>query len=623
MPRVRLALVGAVLGLVVVGGQTPLGTAFIYQGRLTDGGAPATGVYDFRVQLFDAALDGTLVGTPHTVFREDVAVATGAFALSLDFGGAAFGASKRWLEIGVRPGVSTGDFTVLQPRQEVTPTPAAMYASSAGSAQTVAAGAVGTAQIDPTQVQARVTGACAVGQYVRSIGPDGTVACGADASNAGTVTSVTAGAGLSGGTITGAGTIALADGGVTAAKIASGAVGAAQIDRSQVQARVQGFCPGGGSIWAITEEGHLGCIANTLPKAGFFVGTLDANAGHTSITIGTDGLGLISYLGRSDDEDLKVAHCNDIICSSATTATLDSAGRVGLYTSIAIGADGLGLISYYDLTKGDLKVAHCNDIVCSSATTATLDSTGDVGHDTSITIGADGLGLISYLAQLNNSDLRVAHCADLTCSHASPAPATLDRVGMTGWSTSITIGADFLGLISYFTFDGLKAAHCADVACSTTSGPPAIIDGPAGGGNASITIGADGLGLISYFDNKERDLKVAHCADLTCSTTSSPPATLDSVGQVGFNTSITIGADGLGLISYFDDTNDYLKVAHCANLACSTTSGPPAILDTLGGKDTSITIGADGLGLISYTAGGGLKVAHCSNALCQPFVRRR
>jgi len=30
--------------MVVVWGQTPLGTAFIYQGRLTDGGAPATGV---------------------------------------------------------------------------------------------------------------------------------------------------------------------------------------------------------------------------------------------------------------------------------------------------------------------------------------------------------------------------------------------------------------------------------------------------------------------------------------------------------------------------------------------------------------------------------------------------
>lgn len=44
--------------------------------------------------------------------------------------------------------------------------------------------------------------------------------------------------------------------------------------------------------------------------------------------------------------------------------------------------------------------------------------------------------------------------------------------------------------------------------------------------------------------------------------------TLDSAGWVGQRTSITIGADGLGLISYFDRTNLDLKVAHCSNTLC-------------------------------------------------------
>jgi len=39
-------------------------------------------------------------------------------------------------------------------------------------------------------------------------------------------------------------------------------------------------------------------------------------------------------------------------------STLDGAGDIGQYTSIAIGADGLGLISYSDLTNYDLKVVH-------------------------------------------------------------------------------------------------------------------------------------------------------------------------------------------------------------------------------------------------------------------------
>ena len=43
---------------------------------------------------------------------------------------------------------------------------------------------------------------------------------------------------------------------------------------------------------------------------------------------------------------------------AVTTVTLDSTGVVGWYTSVAIGTDGLGFISYLDLTNSDLKVAH-------------------------------------------------------------------------------------------------------------------------------------------------------------------------------------------------------------------------------------------------------------------------
>jgi hypothetical protein len=44
--------------------------------------------------------------------------------------------------------------------------------------------------------------------------------------------------------------------------------------------------------------------------------------------------------------------------------TLDGPVNVGQYTSVTIGADGLGLISYYDATNGNLKVAHCSDLFC-------------------------------------------------------------------------------------------------------------------------------------------------------------------------------------------------------------------------------------------------------------------
>jgi hypothetical protein len=101
-----------------------LGTAFTYQGRLTDGGSPANGEYDFRFMLYDAASSGAQVGS--AVMREDVTVTDGLFTVQLDFGSGAFTGEARYLEIGVRPGDSTGAYTDLSPRQPLTPAPYAL-----------------------------------------------------------------------------------------------------------------------------------------------------------------------------------------------------------------------------------------------------------------------------------------------------------------------------------------------------------------------------------------------------------------------------------------------------------------------------------------------------------------
>jgi hypothetical protein len=112
-----------------------MGTAFLYQGRLTDAGSPADGAYDLSFSLYDAGTAGTQVGS--TVTLEDVAVAEGLFTVTLDFGAGAFPGEARWLEIGVRPGASADPFTLLATRQELKPAPSALYSVTSASATAV------------------------------------------------------------------------------------------------------------------------------------------------------------------------------------------------------------------------------------------------------------------------------------------------------------------------------------------------------------------------------------------------------------------------------------------------------------------------------------------------------
>lgn len=115
-------------------------TAFTYQGRLNDGTSPANGNYEILFRPFGVFTGGSQLTIPNIRF---VAVSNGLFTTAMDFGPAIFAGGPVYLQLEVRTNAGAS-YTTLVPRQQLTPTP---YAIFSGIASTVPNGAIATAQL--------------------------------------------------------------------------------------------------------------------------------------------------------------------------------------------------------------------------------------------------------------------------------------------------------------------------------------------------------------------------------------------------------------------------------------------------------------------------------------------
>jgi hypothetical protein len=114
-------------------------TAFSYQGKLADNGAPASGNYDLRFELCSGPAGDINYGI---ITLTNVLVTNGLFTVTLDYGdiftqGSALWSPDQWLEIGVRTNGTTNAFSILTPRQPISPTPNAIFARKAANAASI------------------------------------------------------------------------------------------------------------------------------------------------------------------------------------------------------------------------------------------------------------------------------------------------------------------------------------------------------------------------------------------------------------------------------------------------------------------------------------------------------
>jgi hypothetical protein len=136
------------------------GTAFTYQGRLQNNGTLAGGSYNLKFTLFDTDVGGVAIAGPVT--NTAVSVTNGLFLALIDFGPGAVPGRTNWLEIGVASN-GVGTFTALAPRQQLTPTPYAIYAENANAAGL--SGTLTAAQLPASVVTNGAVGLNLVGNF--------------------------------------------------------------------------------------------------------------------------------------------------------------------------------------------------------------------------------------------------------------------------------------------------------------------------------------------------------------------------------------------------------------------------------------------------------------------------
>jgi hypothetical protein len=213
----------------------------------------------------------------------------------------------------------------------------------------------------------------------------------------------------------------------------------------------------------------------------------------------------------------------------------------------------------------------------------------------------------------------------------TPAPAealnsvvAVDSAGNVGNFSSLKLDGAGNPVLSYRdeTNGDLKLAHCNDVDCAGGDESIVTVDSDGNVGNhTSLALDGAGNPVISYTDESNRDLKVAHCNDPSCAGGDESILSVDATGDVGWYTSLALDGAGNPVISYWDGSNSDLKLAHCNDPNCAGDDENIVTVDSDGdvGLFTSLELDGAGNPVVSYYDRGSnddLKLAHCNDPNC-------
>lgn len=306
---------------------------------------------------------------------------------------------------------------------------------------------------------------------------------------------------------------------------------------------------------------------------------------------------------------------------------------VGTHTSIDRDTSGNVHVAYRDEAMGTLKYAQRQG---GSWATSSVDEAGDTGLYTSIAVGADGLPRIAYLMALGTDGADPTPRTALKLATArspnpsGPADWTVEVVDQRikpepicggGCDRNSACVEETNGPSCVATTIGCSDCTDSDKACIDRSGTPTCVDKvpvvvfddlvEATGLFASLALANDGAPHLAFYDRVDRVLKYAtrgsNGFDVRVLDGADPMDPIDA----GQHASIAIAPNGTVGIAYLDTTNDrlyYLDLTSNTKELVDSGLTPPNI--RVVGADASLIFDGAGQPALAYQDGTNLDLLY-------------
>lgn len=317
-------------------------------------------------------------------------------------------------------------------------------------------------------------------------------------------------------------------------------------------------------------------------------------------------------------------HCNDINCDPAVngTETGNQFSTSATNMDFKLGAAGPVIVT---LETSKFNIILCNDPDCNGNDEFSTTLTYSGSFHTGLQLDSSGFPVaVAYTSTGvggGSSGVNVIHCNDPFCLGNNEANNYINKykIDVGQYARMQRTGNQFFW--SYYDASGniLKFRHCNTLPCNT-SDIIQVIDSTNDVGTYNfMALDSGSNPFVSYFDATNQTLRIAECDNAECSTRTN--FTIDSSANLGKYSSVIFDSSGFPVISYSDYESTFLKVAHCDTTNCVSFTNHINTVDSFG-EYTSIALDTSGFPMISYyeDTAGALKLAHCNDADCDSSV---